>query len=109
MLDGKRIPPRLGKKRQGHARSAIREGGRPIIRCANLDAPDIAQARDAPQGVRFQEDCPELFRGGQPAKRLYVELVGLSRGDRWLVEDTRRDLNILCPQSSEDFTGAQIV
>ncbi len=50
-----------------------------------------------------------MFRGGQPAKRLYVELVGLSRGDRWLVEDTRRDLNILCPQSSEDFTGAQIV
>jgi hypothetical protein len=57
--------------------------------------------------VGFQDDGGELLRRSEPPQRLHVDLIGSIRGDRGLVEDARRDLNILRAQRCEDFAGVQ--
>jgi hypothetical protein len=57
--------------------------------------------------VGFKHDSSELLRCGEPPQRLHVELISLIRGDRGLIEDARRDLNILRAQGSKDFAGVQ--
>ena len=48
-------------------------------------------------------------RRGQPAERLDVELIGLVRRDRRLVQDAGRDLHVLGAQRRKHLAGIEIV
>ena len=102
-LHRQRVRAGLGEDQQRYAGAAIHIGGRAVIRGADLDASDVAEARHPSLIVGFEDDIEELLRRGQPAQGLDVELIGLMGGNRRLVEDAGRDLDILGAQRGQDF------
>ena len=109
MLDCERVRAGLGEDQERHAGPAVHECGRAVIGGADLDAADVAQPRHAALVVRLQHDGGELFRRRKPAERLHVELIGLLRGDRRLVQHARRDLDVLRAQRGEHLARVQIM
>src|SRR5215467_5103856 len=109
MLDGERVCPGLGIDEQGCRIAAVHVGRVAVIRGADLDATDFADPGHAPPVIRFEDDIGELLGPGQPAERFDIDLVGfVTRGWR-LIENTGRDLQILCAQCREHVIGAEVV
>src|ERR1700722_3482894 len=77
---------------QGGRNVAVRVGNGAVVHRAQLDAPDVADPRDAPLWVRFDDDVAELLGRGEAAERLDVDLVGGVARDRRLVQHTCRNL-----------------
>ena len=104
------IRARSGDHPKGRGRIAIRVGDRAVVHRAQFDAADVANARDAPLGIRLHDDVAELLGGGETPKRADVDLVGPARvvEDRRLVESSGRDLGVLGAQDIEDVAGADI-
>ena len=59
-----------GDDPEGSGRMAIRVGDGAVVRGAQLDAADVANAGDAPLGVRLHDDVAELLGRGETAKRV---------------------------------------
>src|SRR6516225_394435 len=109
VLDRERVCPGLGIDEQGCRIAAVHVGGVAVIGGADLDATDVADPGDAPPAIRFEDDVGELLGRGQPAERFDIDLVGfVTRGWR-LIEDTGRDLQILCAQRREHLIGTEVV
>src|SRR6266849_3958928 len=72
VLDRQRICPGLRKDQQRQSVAAVHVGGGAVIGGANLDAADIADARDAAAIVGLDDDVGELLRRRQAAQRLYI-------------------------------------
>ena len=109
MLDRERVGAGLGEDQQGRRIAAIHVGRGAVIRGADLDPADVADARHASLVVGFDDDVGELLGRGQPAERLDVDLIGLVARDRRLVQDTGRDLQVLRAQRREHVAGIEIV
>src|SRR5215831_10699969 len=109
MLDRERVCAGLGIDDQGCRIAAVHVGRVAVIGGADLDATDVADPGHAPPVIRFEDDVGELLGRGQPAERFDIDLVGfVTRGWR-LIEDTGRDLQILCAQSRQYVAGAEVV
>src|SRR5215831_12684567 len=109
MLDRERVCPGLGIDDEGCRIAAVHVGRVAVIRGADLDPTDVADPGHAPPAIRFENDVGELLGRGQPAERFDIDLVGfITRGWR-LIEDTGRDLQILCAQCREHVIGAEVV
>src|SRR6516225_9430548 len=109
MLDRERVCPGLGIDEQGCRIAAVHVGRVAVVRGADLDPTDIADPGHAAPGIRFEDDVGELLGRGQPAERFDIDLVSfVTRGWR-LIEDTGRDLQILCAQCREHVIGAEVV
>ncbi len=108
VLDFERVRAGLGEYQQRQARSTIRERGRAVVCRADFDAADIAHAGDPPFGVRLQHDIGKLLGSGQPSQRLNVELIGVLRRRRRLIENARGYLDVLRPQRGEHVAGAEV-
>ena len=108
VLDRQRVCPRLREDQQRHARTAVHEAGRTIVRGADLDPADVADAGDPSLVVGLHDDVGELLGRRQPAERLHVDLVGLGRSCRWLVQDAGGDLEVLSPQRREHLAGTYV-
>ncbi len=109
VLHGQRIGAGLGEDEERHARPAVHESRRAIVRRTNFGTPDVTETSHATLRVGFQHDGGELLGRSQPPQRLHVELISLIRGDRRLIEEARRDLNVLRPQGCKDFAGIQVM
>src|SRR5262249_47385044 len=80
-----------------------------VIRGADLDPTDVADAGHPSSVVGFDDDVGELLGRGQPAERFDVDLISFVTRGRRLVQDTGRDLKILCAQHGEHVAGGAIV
>ena len=108
-IDSERVGARLGKDEQGRRIAAIHVGRVAVIRGADLDPTDVADAGHASSIVGFDDDVGELLGRGQPAERFDVDLISFVTRGRRLVQDTGRDLKILCAQRREHVAGGEIV
>ena len=104
-----RVGTRLRKDQERHAGPAVHERRGAVIGGADLDPADVAQPRHAALAVRLQHDGGELLGRGKPAERLHVDLVGLLGGDRRLVQDARRDLDVLGAQRGQHLARVHVV
>src|ERR1700751_945239 len=109
MLDRERVCSGLGVDDQGRRIAAIHVGRVAVIRGADLDPTDVADAGHASSVVGFDDDVGELLGRGQPAERFDVDLISFVTGGRRLVQDTGRDLKILRAQRGEHVAGGEIV
>jgi hypothetical protein len=98
----------LGKDQQRYSRAAIHEGRRSVIGGSDFDPSNVTQTRDAALRIRLEHDVAELFGCRQPSERFNVDLIGLSRSDRRLIEDARGNLKVLRPKCSKYLGGVQV-
>src|ERR1700739_3347527 len=109
MLDRERVCPGLGIDDQDCRIAAVHVGRVAVIRGADLDPADVADPGHAPSAIRFEDDVGELFGRGPPAESFDIDLLGFVTR-RWrLIEDTGRDLQILCAQCREHLIGTEVV
>src|SRR6516164_7982611 len=109
MLDRERVCPGLGIDEQSCRIAAIHVSRAAVIRGADLDATGVADPGHAPPVIRFKDYVGELLGRGQPAERFDIDLVSfVTRGWR-LIEDTGRDLQILCAQCREHLISTKVV
>ena len=108
-IDSERVGAGLGKDEQGRRIAAIHVGRVAVIRGADLDPTDVADAGHASSIVGFDDDVGELLGRGQPAERFDVDLISFVTRGRRLVQDTGRDLKIFCAQRREHVAGGEIV
>src|SRR5262249_44956199 len=108
-IDRERVGAGLGIDEQGRRIAAIHVGRAAVIRGADLDPTDVADAGHASSVVGLDDDVGELLGRGQPAERFDVDLISFVTRGRRLVQDTGRDLKILRAQRGEHVAGGEIV
>ncbi len=80
---------------QGRGGAVVEIGVAQIVLGAELDAGDVADARDPAVGIGLDDDVLELAHVLEPAQRLDAELEGAGVGHRQLIEAARRHLDVL--------------
>src|SRR5215475_6947493 len=109
MIDGERIGAGLGVDEEGRRIAAVHVGRATVIRGADLNPTDVADAGHASSAVGLDDDIGELLGRGKPAERFDVDLIGLVTRGRWLIQDTGRDLQVLRAQRREYVARIEIV
>ncbi len=78
-----------------------------VVLGAELDARDVAYARDATVRIRGHDDVGELLRSGQAAERLDRDLKTPRRGGGRLIDRPGRDLHVGGAQGGNDVAGGE--
>ncbi len=106
---GERVGAGLREDQQRHPLLLIHVGRGPVVRRADFNPADVADAGRPSLRVGLQDDVGELLRRGQATQRLHVELVRGAALHRRLVEHTSRDLDVLRPQGRQHLAGIEAV
>ena len=103
-----RIRPRTLEDQQRHGLPLVEIAVGAVILGAELDAADIADARDPPVRVVPDDDVAELARVDEAPQCLDIQLKGAEARGRRLIEDARGDLDILRLERRDDLAGGQV-
>src|SRR5258706_2373176 len=88
---------------------AVEVGGDVVVGCAQLDAADVADARDAAIGAGLDDDFSKLVGCGEAALGVDGELeLGAAGREGLATDDAGGDLDVLLLDGFYSITGAEI-